>query len=183
MAEPWQRAEVSGPVKAILVNSPERASDLLTKFRRSVVCIGPEILGQEREGAIEPVGRICRTIDACVASPSPSILERIGGPGSKVKPWNLLEIANRLRDPAWMGVDDRGQHDMAVLLGFQYYYSWLILSELKSFAYKHLKTFSLDPYYHPHATYSLANYTVKDRWVSFMRSIAESLESKNKEGT
>jgi len=101
----------------------------------------------------------------------------------KAKPFALLELAERLRDPSWTGLDGEGQHDLVILLGYHYYYSWLILSGLKSFAHGHLKTFSLDPYYQPHASYSLQNYALKERWVSFMKGMVASLESKGKEHT
>lgn len=183
MAEPWQRAETPGPVKAILVNSHETAADLLGKFRHPVVAISSQILEPHVVEVVEQVEKVCRAVNACIASSSSSILERLRGEGLNVKPFALLELADRLRDPSWMGLDGEGQHDLAILLGFHYYYSWLILSGLKSFAHGHLKTFSLDPYYQPNASYSLQNFVVKERWVSFMKDVAKSLESKKKEHT
>jgi CO dehydrogenase/acetyl-CoA synthase complex epsilon subunit len=163
------------------VDSPEKASGLLRRFRRPVVSIGSEILEYSGEDICEQMEKICKTIDACIMSSSPSILERLDGGGLKIKPSSLLELADRLRDPAWMGIDGGGQHDVALFLGFNYYYSWLILSGLKNFAYKHLKTFSLDPYYQPNATYSLQNFVVKERWANFMSGLATSLEWRYKE--
>jgi acetyl-CoA decarbonylase/synthase complex subunit epsilon len=179
MAEPWQRAETAGPVKATLVNSVETAADLLAKFGHPSVSIGSEKLDGDL-GYVGQVGRLCKAIGACTTSSSPSVLNALREGGLDAKPFSPLELSERLGDPSWMGLDGKGRHDLAIFLGFRYYYSWLMLSGLKSFAREHLKTFSLDPYYQPHASYSLPNFPVKARWASFMEGLATALESKRK---
>ena len=72
-----------------------------------------------------------------------------------------VDIANRLSDSEWKGLDGKGQYDLALFVGLPYYMEWLILSGLKHFS-PNLKTISLDLHYQPHASWSFPNLSVEE---------------------
>jgi acetyl-CoA decarbonylase/synthase complex subunit epsilon len=85
-----------------------------------------------------------------------------------------VDIAQRLADPLWKGIDGKGPHDLAMFSGLPYYLTQTVLSGLKHFA-PALKTMTLDNVYHPQASWSLSNLSLRD-WVTTLRSIIENLE-------
>lgn len=87
-----------------------------------------------------------------------------------------VDIANRLRDPLWEGLDGAGQYDLLLIVGLPYYMEWLILSGLKHFALN-LTTISLDRFYHPHATWSFPN-TSLEGWEEKLKIIVNGLGEK-----
>jgi acetyl-CoA decarbonylase/synthase complex subunit epsilon len=85
-----------------------------------------------------------------------------------------VDIGNRLADPAWKGLDGKGQYDLAIISGLPYQMGWTILSALKHFA-PHLRTMCLDNVYQPNASWSFPNIPIKE-WDKNLRSIIENLE-------
>jgi acetyl-CoA decarbonylase/synthase complex subunit epsilon len=84
---------------------------------------------------------------------------------------SAMDIGNRLADPEWQGVDGKGHPDLALFVGMPYYMESLVLSGLKHFA-PDLKTMTLDNMYHPHASWSFANISVKE-WIENLTVIIE----------
>nr|NIO20490.1 CO dehydrogenase/acetyl-CoA synthase complex subunit epsilon [Candidatus Aenigmarchaeota archaeon] len=68
-------------------------------------------------------------------------------------------------------------HDLALILGLPYYMGFVIESGLKSFAYSHLKTISLDQYYQPHCNWSFPNISVEE-WDKNLNIITIEVEKK-----
>jgi len=62
---------------------------------------------------------------------------------------------------------------LAVFMGITYYMEWVLFSALKHFGHN-LKTISLDRYYHPHASWSFPNLSVKD-WTQNLEVIVVKL--------
>jgi acetyl-CoA decarbonylase/synthase complex subunit epsilon len=87
---------------------------------------------------------------------------------------SALDIGSRLSDPEWKGLDTKAQYDLAIFAGLPYPIAWTILSGLKHFA-PSLKTMTLDNVYHPHASWSFSNLSIKD-WIVNLRGIIENLE-------
>ena len=84
-----------------------------------------------------------------------------------------VDIANRLTDPGWKGLDGRDNYDLAIFVGLPYSMEWTILSGLKHFA-PALKTMTLDCVYQPNASWSFPNSTIKD-WSVNLKGIVENL--------
>jgi acetyl-CoA decarbonylase/synthase complex subunit epsilon len=84
-----------------------------------------------------------------------------------------IDIAYRLVDSEWKGLDGNGQYDLAMFMGITYYMEWLIFSGLKHFG-QNLKTISLDRYYHPQASWSFPNLPEKD-WAQNLEVIISKL--------
>jgi acetyl-CoA decarbonylase/synthase complex subunit epsilon len=90
--------------------------------------------------------------------------------------YDAVEIVNHLKDPDWPGVRGEGNHDLVIFLGIRSDLEEQCLSVLKHFAYKHLKTMTLDKYYFPHANYSLPNFKREKRWKEFLESLLDNLK-------
>jgi len=174
--DPWMIAEVAGPRQASVITKAEVADAIIRRARRPLLIIGSlatEIEVDDRmlvdylvllakKGGIPVVA---------TASVGRDLLERNFIPTQQMA---AVEIAQRLADPSWKGVDEKGPHDLAVFAGLPYYLAQTILSGLKHFA-PSLKTMTLDNVYHPQASWSLSNLSLRD-WVTTLRSIIENLE-------
>lgn len=91
--------------------------------------------------------------------------------------YDITEIVNHLKDPAWQGVKKEGNHDLVMFLGFRTDFGGQALSTLKHYA-SHLKTMTLCKYYYPHASYSLPNYRKDEQWQEFLDNLITNLKSK-----
>lgn len=178
MAESWQKAEIPGPIKALLLNNPKVVAEYLKKANRSVIIIGDKILEIEKEGykILDLIKKLSNKINAEIITSSPKIIEKMREENMDFRIMPSIEFIDRLRDPNWNGFNGKGQYDLAIFIGFPYYYCWLLLSNLKHFAYNHLKTLSLEPYYQPHATYSLPNNPLIEAWFKFLNNIVIELK-------
>ncbi len=176
ITEPWQTAEIGGPKKASVITKPEVADAMIKRARHPVLIIGhlaaeidlddrkmlDYLLELAQKGNIPVIG---------TAHINREILKR-GYITAGIMP--AVEIAQRLTDPDWKGMDGKEPYDLAIFAGLPYYMEWTILSGLKHFA-PNLKTITLDNTYQPHASWSFSNISVKD-WTENLKAIIEHLE-------
>jgi acetyl-CoA decarbonylase/synthase complex subunit epsilon len=73
---------------------------------------------------------------------------------------SAMDIGNRIVDPDWQGIDGKGHPDLAIFVALPYYMESLILCGLKHFA-PDLRTMTLDNLFHPHASWSFPNASLK----------------------
>ena len=160
--EPWQCAEVSATKKAMAISKPEIAVSLIKRAKRPLLIIGSGAIERELAGKL----LIDYLIDFAKASKVPVVATaHIVGEFLKrgFKPsgfMSAMDIANRLVDPSWQGLDGRGSYDVILFVAMPYYMEANILSGLMHFAPK-LKTITLDNAFHPHASWSFPNSNVK----------------------
>jgi acetyl-CoA decarbonylase/synthase complex subunit epsilon len=177
-SEPWQTAEIPGPVRALTILKPEVAVSAINRSKHPIIVVGHEAVETELEDAkpIDYAIRIADSTEAQVVATAHIVGEFISR-GFKRACWmSILDIANRLKDPGWGGLDGKGQYDLALFMGIPYYMEWVTLSSLKHYA-PHLKTISIDRFHQPHATWSFPNITLKD-WQKQLEAIATQLERK-----
>lgn len=178
VAEPWQKAEIPGPLKASVITKPEVVAAMLKRAKRPLLVVGHEVAETEfdNEKAIDYFIRIAKAGTMPVVATAhvfPEFVKR------KLKPaaWMpAVDIANRLKDPDWKGLDGKGNYDLLLIAGIPYHMEWVILSGLKHFS-SDLKMISLDRFYQPHATWSFANISVKD-WYDNLGTIVKLLGGK-----
>jgi acetyl-CoA decarbonylase/synthase complex subunit epsilon len=176
--EPWQTAEIPGPKKALIISNPQIVSALIKRSRKPLLVVGHRAAEIKINVGllVDYIIHLAEAANLPVAS-APSIQgEFIKRGFAKVASMPLVDVANRLTDQSWMGLDGGGQYDLALFIGFKYYVGWLILSGLKHFS-PTLKTVSLDMYYQPHASWSFPNIS-QDEWEKNLKVIVESLEVK-----
>jgi acetyl-CoA decarbonylase/synthase complex subunit epsilon len=177
-AEPWQTAEIPGPKKALVITKPEIVAAMVKRAKRPILIVGHKAaetkLGEET--LIEYFIRLAKATNIPVVATAHIVKEFIDR-GFQPGAWMpAVDIANRLQDPDWRGLDDKGQYDLALFTGIQYYMEWVILSGLKHFSSK-LKTISLDRFYQPHASWSFPNISLKE-WKKNLNVIENKLKSR-----
>jgi acetyl-CoA decarbonylase/synthase complex subunit epsilon len=179
-AEPWQTAEIPGPKKALVVTKPEVVATMIKKAKHPILVVGHKAVETELEKKklIDYMIELAKKAEIPVVATAHIISEFHK---RKYKPAGFLpavDIGNRLVDAEWAGIDGKGPHDLALFVGLPYYMEWVILSGLKHFA-PNLKTVTLDNVYHPHASWSFPNTSVKD-WVENLKVIIEKFEEGGK---
>ena len=177
-AEPWQTAEIAGPIRAFLINKPEVVVSAIRRSKRPIIVVGQEAIEQDLVDGkpIDYTIQIAEATGAQVVATAHTVGE-FSKRGFLKAPWlPIVDIANRLKDPEWKGLDGQGPYDLASFIGIKYYLEWVILSSLKHFA-PHLKTMSLDRFHQPHATWSFPNMTVED-WERQLAIIVRQLKDK-----
>ena len=177
-AEPWQTAEIPGPTKALVITKPEVVVAMVKRARRPILIVGHEAaaITISEEKLIDYAIRISKAAKTPVVATAHIISEFLKR-GFQPAAWMpAVDIANRLRDSEWKGLDGLGQYDLALFMGIPYYMEWVILSSLKHFS-SNLKTICLDRFYQPHATWSFPNISVKD-WSEGLELIISKLGGK-----
>ena len=175
MNDSWQTAEIPGPKKASLIIKPDIADAMIRRARRPVIIVGHGILEYEVEGRklidyiieLAQKGKIPVVV---TASTNREFTDRGFAPAA-IMP--AVDIANRLKDHDWKGLDGKDNYDLAIFVGLPYSMEWTILSGLKHFA-PGLKTMTLDCVYQQNASWSFPNSTIKD-WAVNLKGIVDHL--------
>ncbi len=175
----WLRAEMGGTKQASVISKPEVLMALLKKAKRPLIIIGHETISDSVRTDI-----IIRMVSEFQKSKGIPILCTSHIAGQSMERGILLsgvlgsmEIIDRLRDPTWNGLDGKGQYDLVLIAGFSYSLGWLLFSGLKQGA-PGTKIISLDPKYHPHASWSYANMKT-DSWKTEIERLIDLLHSEN----
>lgn len=162
-AEPWQRAEIAGPKKALLILKPEVVVAMVKMAKRPILIVG-HLAAEDYSDDVKMIDyaiRMSRTAAIPVVATAHMTTEFIKR-GFQPAGWMpAMDIGNRLNDSEWKGLDGMGSYDLAMFMGLPYYMEFVILAGLKHFS-NCLKTISLDRYYDPHASWSFPNLSVKD---------------------
>lgn len=176
---PYHRVNVlTGTKAARTIEDAAEMGHLIKRARRPLLVIGPNALSMSLDGRllIEYAVDIARTLNipVCATAHTRKKLLELGvEPASS---YDIIEILNHLKDPAWHGVKKEGNHDLVIFLGIRTDLAEQGLSTLKHYA-PHLKTMTLCKYYYPHASYSLPN--LKDgKWKEFLDSLIANLKEK-----
>jgi len=167
-AEPWQKAEVAGPKKALLITKPEVVVAMVKRAKRPLLIVG-HLAAEDYSDDVKMIDyaiRMSKTGGIPVVATAHTISEFIKRGFHSSVCMHAMNIGNRLMDPEWKGLDGKGPYDLALFMGLPYYMEFVILAGLKSFS-TDLKTISLDRFYNPHATWSFPNLSVNDWNESF----------------
>jgi len=172
---PWQKAEIAGPKKALSLTKPEVVIAMLKRSKRPVIIAGHKAMEMDLEGKklIDFVIDMAEVARIPIVATAHSIKEFSNRKFQNVSSVPVMDIANRLRDPEWKGLDGKGAYDLAFFVGLPYYMEWLILSGLKHFS-KNLQTICLDGFYQPNASWSTPNISPKELREFFEIIIAKS---------
>jgi len=167
-AEPWQKAEIAGPKKALLILKPEVVVAMVKRATRPILIVGHHAAEDYSDDVKMIDYAICMSKAAGVpvvatAHVTTEFIKR----GFQPAGWmSAMDIGSRLTDPEWRGLDGEGPYDLALFMGLPYYMQFVILAGLKHFS-RNVKTISLDRFYNPHATWSFPNLSIKDWNESF----------------
>jgi len=161
-ADSWQRAEIAGPKKALLILKPEAVATMIKKAKRPLLVVGHHA-AEEYSAEVKMLDyaiRLSQTTRVPMVATAHLTRELVKRGIQLASSMSAMEIGSRLTDPAWKGLDGKGAYDLVLFMGLPYYMEFVILSGLKHFS-QELKTISLDRYYHPHASWSFPNLSIK----------------------
>jgi acetyl-CoA decarbonylase/synthase complex subunit epsilon len=153
--EPWQFGNVPGSLQANAITDSKIIVAMIKNAKHPLLVIGSQVfdtvLGKSKTAKL--IEKLHENRVQIVATAN---MKEFAEEGFRDATWmGVVDITNRLTDPAWMGVDGRGQHDLVLFIGVVYYLQSQMLSTLKHFA-PQLKTIALDRYYHPNANWSFS---------------------------
>jgi len=176
--EPWQIGEIAGPKKALIITKSSVIVGMLKKAKRAVLIVGHEITQYDlgEEDAVNCMIQIAEAFKTPIVATANTVSEFMERKFHAISWMPAVDIANRLQDPNWEGLDGKGPYDLALFIGIPYYMEWVILSALKHSA-PNLKTISLDKYYQPHATWSFPNIQINE-WITYIKEISGQIEVK-----
>ncbi|MEM2937251.1 MAG: CO dehydrogenase/acetyl-CoA synthase complex subunit epsilon [Candidatus Bathyarchaeia archaeon] len=176
VAEPWQTAEVPGPKKALVITKPEVVAAMVKRAKHPILVVGHKAaeINFENGKLIDFIIEFSKKSKIPIAATAHLISEFLKRDFKPAGFMPAVDVGNRLTDPAWMGIDGKGPHDLALFVGLPYYMEWTILSGLKHFA-QNLKTITLDNVYQPHASWSFPNISQED-WIKNLKVIIERFE-------
>ncbi len=177
-AEPWQKAEIAGPKKALLILKPEVIVAMVKKAKRPILIVGhhaPEDYSDDVK-MIDYAIRMSKTAGIPLVATAHIASDFVNRDFQPAASMSAMDIANRLNDPEWKGLDGMGPYDLAMFMGLPYYMEFVMLAGLKHFS-TGLKTISLARYYNPHATWSFPNLSIKD-WSDSFETILNKLGGK-----
>jgi acetyl-CoA decarbonylase/synthase complex subunit epsilon len=173
--ESWQTAEICGPIKANVIVKPEIAAAMIKRAKRPILIVGYLSTKADKDTGkmIEYAIRLNKASGIPIIATAHTINEFIKHGFNEITQMNAMDIGNRLKDPSWVGLDGKGQYDVAVFMGLPFYMEFVILSGLKHFS-TNLKTISLDRYYNPHASWSFPNLKIEE-WNQNFETIIKNL--------
>ncbi len=173
--EPWQKAEIAGPQKALVITKPEVAAAMIKRAKRPILIVGHLSTKTDKDTGkmIDYAIRLNKATGIPVVATAHTVKEFVKQGFQPAAQMSAMDIGNRLKDPSWNGLDGKGPYDVALFMGLPYYMEFVILSGLKHFS-TNLKTISLDRYYNPHASWSFPNLKVEE-WTQSFETIINKL--------
>jgi len=172
----WQTAEIPGPKRAFVISKPDVVSAMIGKTGRVLVVVGSDAgkIKTKDGDLVDSMIRLSKTGKVQLAATGHLAGEFVRRGFNEIRSTPLFNLGDRLRDPAWKGLDGEGPYGLVIFVGFLYYYEWLVLSGLKHFA-SHLRTISLGQFYQPHSSFSFLN-SSSEEWTGYLDKIIHDLE-------
>ena len=173
-ATPWQIGDIPGPKQAHIIK-PEMFPKVAKTLKRPLIAVGGRKEALKDEDIISHVVMLAKSIDSPLVV-SPSLFKNfMRFKNVKVVCIGIEDLVNRLKEKEWEGFDGKGNYDSVIFVGGVYYFQSLMLSTLKHFA-PHLKTFSIDRFYHPNAEFSFENMN-EERWMQEFKNMVEMIKT------
>ena len=151
--EYWLKGDIPpGPIKATVIANMKQLAHIIKQHKKVVLIIGSELSRLEKlvgEDILNRIINLSLILNADVIVSDGNLVRRLDEKG--FKNYEILfpmEIIQKLSL-------DKPKYDLAIFIGFHYYYEWLLLNHLKHNAYKDLNTMSIDPYAQPNSTWTM----------------------------
>ena len=175
-AEPWQRAMMGGTKRAKVLTSGDDALKIIKRAKRSLLIVGHKSAeGKgETEKPINYIIRLSKASNIPVLATAHTVLEFNKRGFNTASSMPAVDIANRLRDQSWLGLDGKGPYDLVIMMGIPYHMEWLLFAGLRH-STKNLVLISLDRFYQPHANWSFPNMSTES-WQENLNEMISKLE-------
>lgn len=176
MASPYQKALIPGPDKGVPVDDPISMANIIKKSSNVLMVIGVNA-SREKVGDETYADRLLelgKKMNAAIIATSSTYKHFVEtGKDDGVVNMSLINVTQRLRDPAWINLDGKGdKYDLIIFGGFLIYYVSQMLSTIRN--YTKYRTISLDRYHHPNARFSLPNLE-KEEWIEYLEEVKANL--------
>ncbi len=172
-AKPWQWGNVPGHEMATPIKG-EVVAKLIKAAKRPLLIVGGKALEEKWSDKllIDFVAELAQAGIPVVATAHAykALKERGVEPAAIM---TVADVTNRLQDPNW-SIDGKGSHDLVMYVGISYQLQSQMFSTLKNFA-THLRTLSLDRYFHPNATFSMPNLR-QEEWEQVLNNVIKVLK-------
>ncbi|MHA1249290.1 MAG: CO dehydrogenase/acetyl-CoA synthase complex subunit epsilon [Candidatus Helarchaeota archaeon] len=170
---PWRKTHINGPITATPITKPEVIGKLIKKAKRPLLIVGGYEYNVDVGNGKKYVDLLIeiakkKNIPVVATTEVAKIFIENG-----VKPVAIMSVSNtihRICDEEWKGFDGKGHYDWIIIAAMVYYLQSQAFSAMKHFSYKWSKGVSLDRYFQPNATFSLANFKV-DEWKKAINDI------------
>jgi acetyl-CoA decarbonylase/synthase complex subunit epsilon len=171
---PWEIGNIFGP-KTAMASKGEVVGRLIKAAKRPLIVVGAKTLEEELGGKtlLSYVVELSKSGGIPVVATAHTLKPLLESSLQPAAAMGMVEITDRLRDQDW-SLDGKGPHDLAIFVGITYQLQSQMLSTLKHFA-THLKTVSLDRYYHPNADFSFPNLDEKI-WIQNLDKVVGTLK-------
>ena len=172
--QPWQKTFINGPLSGTSVKNPMVIGKLIKKAKRPLLVVGGYEYNNEIGNGKKYIDLLIKIAKSGIPVVTTTEITK-NFIKNGVKPVAIMSVANviqRICDEKWKGYDGKGPYDLIILGAMIYYLQAQCFSGLKHFAYKWSKFVSLDRYYQPGASFSLANLKVND-WNTAINEIVK----------
>lgn len=151
--EYWLKGDIpSGPIKTTVIANMKQLANIIKQHKRIVVIVGSELSKLENligEDILDKLISLSLNLNAKIIVSDGNIVRRLDE--KKFRNYEImfpLEITQKLSL-------EKPEYELAIFIGFHYYYEWLLLNHLKHNAYRNLNTLSIDPYAQPNSTWTM----------------------------
>lgn len=139
--------------------NPDMAAKMISKAKRPLLVVGTGVLRPE---ILERAVKIAKKANLPIAATGSS-LNGFLDKDVDAKYINVHQLGFYLTDPAWPGLDGKGNYDTIIVLEFKKYYINQVLSGTKNFS--KVKSISIGKDYVQNATMSFGNISREDHFV------------------
>ncbi|MEM2253284.1 MAG: carbon monoxide dehydrogenase beta subunit family protein [Desulfurococcaceae archaeon] len=170
--EYWLKGEIPQPVKATVITDVKVLGGKIKQHKKPVILLGSELYRLERvvnSDIVAAAVDIANAVKADLTTSNSDIVQRLDSMGFKKY---RVEFPMKAVQKLAKNMD----YDLAMFIGFQYHYEWLLLNYLKHYAYRHLNTLSLEPYGHPNATWTMPSLPIP-LWHKNLLALIEVLKT------
>ncbi|MEE8168143.1 MAG: CO dehydrogenase/acetyl-CoA synthase complex subunit epsilon [Candidatus Hydrothermarchaeales archaeon] len=165
----WQVSNVPGPKLGRAV-TPDVAARIIDKAENPLLVVGANIT--ELDSLLELVIRLSKT--GITLTATSNSVKHFRERKVDVEALGLSELTNLLRDEEWKGFNGKGNYDLVIFLGIEYWLLSQMANTLKNFT--DIETLTLTRYYQPNATFSFPNLS-DDIWIEYLNKVCKKLES------
>jgi anaerobic carbon-monoxide dehydrogenase, CODH/ACS complex subunit epsilon len=168
---PWQRSNIPGPSLGIGIDS-DVASRIIRRSKRPILLVGAAFL-ESGEELVNWAVRLSQTGIPVVATSHSA--KAFLGKGVVTASLSVSDAVNLFKDEAWEGFDGKGNYDLVLFLGIEYWLLSQMASTLKNFA--QIESINLTRFTQPNTTYSFPNLS-EPLWWEYLEDLVQRLEKK-----
>jgi acetyl-CoA decarbonylase/synthase complex subunit epsilon len=168
---PWQRSNIPGPSLGIGIDA-DVAAKIIRRSKRPILLVGAALL-ESGEELVDWALRLSQTGIPIVATAHSA--KSFLGKGIITAAMGLTDAVALLKDETWEGFDGKGNYDLVLFLGIEYWLLSQVAATLKNFS--QVESLNLTRFSQPNTTYSFPNLD-EDLWWGYLEELLQKLEKR-----